>query len=178
MDKKPPHLLPNTTWMVCVCVTGLQRFGIQDPSPSKALLSRVLKVPTQALCHLLLPPNLPAFAVKAVPKHQNAYPNVYCLAPIFSGTGLTGPPTKILPPKPRPIPPPLRTNCAPPIMIAYFYHGNAQPSRGRLAPPAPPCLPGESAPSVEAPAPAHDGREGARLLAASGRGALSHLSPP
>ena len=29
-----------------MCVTGLRRFGIQDPSPPKALFTRVLKVPT------------------------------------------------------------------------------------------------------------------------------------
>ena len=29
-----------------MCVTSLQRFGIQDPSPPKALFTRVLKVPT------------------------------------------------------------------------------------------------------------------------------------
>ena len=27
----------------CVCVTGLQRFGIQDPSPPKVLFTRVLE---------------------------------------------------------------------------------------------------------------------------------------
>ena len=42
----------------------------QDPSPPKAMFTRVLKVPTRALDHLLLPPNLPASDVQAVPKHQ------------------------------------------------------------------------------------------------------------
>ena len=68
-------LVPRSQVLLrCVCVTGLQRFGIQDPSPPKALFTRVLKVPTQALRHLLLPPNLPASAVKAVPKHQTFLP--------------------------------------------------------------------------------------------------------
>merc|ERR1711966_124490 len=63
----------SQTLLRCVCVTGLRRFGIQDPSPPKALFTRVLKVPTYALRHLLLPPNPPASAVKAVPKHQTYF---------------------------------------------------------------------------------------------------------
>ena len=60
----------------------------------------------------LLPPSKLSQNIKRLPKR---------LLPgaILSGTGLTGPPTKVLPPIPRPIPPPLRTNCVPPIMRAY-----------------------------------------------------------
>ena len=102
-----------------VCVTGLQRFGIQDPSPPKALFTRVLKVPTTSTSPSTSASQPACFRRQSCPQTSNVSslsPNVYCLAPILSGTGLTSPPTKVLPPKPRPIPPPLRTNCVPPIL--------------------------------------------------------------
>ena len=109
------HLRSKQT-CVCVCVTGLQRSEIQDPSSPKALFTRVLKVPTQALSHLVLPPNLPTSAVKAVPKHQTpAEMFTAWLLSFLTQVLLTGPPKKILPSKPWSLSSPLRTKCAPPI---------------------------------------------------------------
>ena len=165
----------------CVCVTGLRRFGIRDPSPPKALFTRVLKVSTYrhfaiyfCLPTCLLPPS------KLSPNIKRFFP----VPQTFIAWLLSRLAQVLLVRQRRSSPPnpglPLRRSVLTVPLHSWFdlSHGSALPARGRLAPPAPPCLPGASAPSVEAPAPAHDGREGAGLLAASGRGALSHLSPP
>ena len=126
------------------------------------------------------PASQPAcFRRQSCPQTSNACRNVYCLAPIFSGTGLTGPPKKILPPqtsvylsaapqKPRPSNPECLT----------FNHGSALPSKGCLAPPVPPCPAAPPATAVAEGALARGGREGAGVRAASGQGAPSCLSPP
>ena len=87
---------------------------------------------------LLLPPNLPASAVKAVPKYQTPAETFIAWLLSFLAQVLLVRQRRSSPPYPGLS---LRRSLLTVSLQsrAYLNHGNAQPSRGRLAPPAPPC---------------------------------------